>query len=161
MQFMNGLNMLSDSHLEIPKIPFAKNPFSTPLSQLLSLSLFLFLYSALQIFFSSKNPPNCYPFSSLSPSSSYLPLQPAFFSFLSPSTQLLPSNLTHFSKEKEAISCSLGPPAHRIYTIQFEFVLLKVYFIIVSTRICSLGSLLMLEREMSKMVINFLIYIIK
>ena len=38
MQFMNGLNMLSDSHLEIPKIPFAKNPFSTPLSQLLSLS---------------------------------------------------------------------------------------------------------------------------
>ena len=38
MQFMNRLNMLSDSHLEILKIPFAKNPFSTPLSQLLSLS---------------------------------------------------------------------------------------------------------------------------
>ena len=35
-----------------------------------SLSLFPFLCSALQIFFSSKNPPNCYPFSSLSPSPS-------------------------------------------------------------------------------------------
>ena len=38
MQFMNRLNMLSDSHLEIPKIPFAKSLFQ-PLFPSSSLSL--------------------------------------------------------------------------------------------------------------------------
>ena len=61
--------MLSDSHLENPENPFCWKSFFNP-SLPASLSLFPFLCSALQIFFSSKNPPNCYPFSSLSPSSS-------------------------------------------------------------------------------------------
>ena len=55
------------------------------------------------------------------PPSNLLPL-PFSYHFLfplpSPSCSRPPlSNLTHFSKEKEAISCSLGPPANQVYNI--------------------------------------------
>ena len=126
MQFMNRLNMLSDSHLEIPKIPFAKSLFQ-PLFPSSSLSLFLFLYSAIQIFFSSKNPPNCYPFSSLSPSSSYLPLQPAFsFLHLVPFSRSLLFFL-HFMRlfpEKKSLKVPLSMPVFPLFhppAIPFSF----------------------------------------
>ena len=79
-----------------------------PLFPSSSLSLFPFLCSALQIFFSSKKPPNCYPFSSLSPSSKLLifSLAPAsflfFFLFVPPSSRspLLPFHFSFLSKLK-------------------------------------------------------------
>ena len=97
-----------------------------PLFPSSSLSLFPFLCSAIQIFFSSKKPPNCYPFSSLSPSSKLLifSLAPAsflfFFLFVPPSSRspLLPFHFSFLSKLKPpppsvtslSVLCPILPP---------------------------------------------------
>ena len=99
MQFMNRLNMLSNSHLEILKIPFAKNPFSTPLSQLLSLSscssiLLSRFFSLQRILPTATRFPLFHPAQAISLSSQLS------FLFLSPPPSF-PAPLSHFLTPKK------------------------------------------------------------
>ena len=111
MQFMNRLNILSDSHLEIPKIPFAKNPFSTPLSQLLSLSSCSSILLS-RFFFLQRILPTATRFPLFHPAQAIsLSSQLSLFFLSSPSSRSLLFPLFHFcflSKLKPPLFCHLS-----------------------------------------------------